>query len=306
MELRHLRYFVAVAEELHFGRAAERLYMAAPPLSQRIKELERELGTRLFERSTRSVSLTEAGERLLPTARETLRCADDLARRAATGATPEPGVLRVGVFCHGLAELTAPVLTTFRRRHPDVRVSLTDVPYGHLATALLSGAVDAVLAFGPIGDDRVELVEVASEPRRAFVSSGDPLADASSLRLADIVDREYLRSYDAGGSAAWASHWMLGDVRPVADARVVGEDCRSIPEAQARIALGEGIGTATASVARFYPYPGVRTVPLDDAPPTAVGIAVRRDGARGLAGELLADAIDVARDLGPALLGTTA
>src|SRR4051795_4015224 len=124
MDLRRLTYFVAVAEEQHFGRAAARLHMTAPPLSQRIRELEAELGVQLFERSTRQVHLTPAGSRLLHEARSTLRAADrlttlaDSLRRTADSADRP---LTLG-YCHGSEYLALDAAATFHDRHPQTSV----------------------------------------------------------------------------------------------------------------------------------------------------------------------------------------
>ncbi len=149
MELRHLRYFVAVAEELNFSRAADRLHMAQPPLSVAIRQLEQELGTDVLRRSTREVTLTEAGRALLEGARRTLTEADltiTAARRAAAG---EFGRVRVG-FSWSARFQTLPMIgQAFRAGHPDVELLTEEIWNARMPHALRSGALDIAVASAP-------------------------------------------------------------------------------------------------------------------------------------------------------------
>ena len=143
MELRHLRYFVAVAEERHFGRAAERLRMAQPPLSQQIQALEAELGTRLFDRNRRKVELTAAGDALLPEARDILARAADLGRLARAAAGGEAGRLDMA-FTGSVpfTEVMPRILRRFRNLYPEVRVSLREMSTGAQIEAVAEGRLD--------------------------------------------------------------------------------------------------------------------------------------------------------------------
>lgn len=144
MELRHLRYFLAVAEELHFARAAARLGMSQPPLSQQIAQLENELGVRLFDRTSRSVQLTSAGTAFLPAARATLEQADravSVAHRAARG---ELGELNVGFNASApFVPMIARSIFEFRQTYPDVQLNLTEVSGCAQPTDLVDHAIDA-------------------------------------------------------------------------------------------------------------------------------------------------------------------
>jgi DNA-binding transcriptional LysR family regulator len=149
MDLRQLGYFAAVAEELHFGRAAARLYIASPSLSQQIAALERSLGVRLFDRDSRRVALTPAGSALLPQARRLLAAAERLRREAAAhgGATGRPRLV-VGVRPGGFGPLTGPLLDAIRATLPDRAHAVRLMPFDRLGTAVASGRVDVLLTFG--------------------------------------------------------------------------------------------------------------------------------------------------------------
>src|SRR3954453_10103995 len=142
MELRHLRYFVAVAEELHFRRAAERLHVSQPPLSQQIRALERELGVTLFERNRRRVELTAAGSALLGEARGILAAVEhavDLTQRVARG---EAGALSVGFVGSAMYGALPDVVREFRASRPGVELRLRELPTGAALEALAAGGID--------------------------------------------------------------------------------------------------------------------------------------------------------------------
>lgn len=193
MELRHLRYFVAVAEERHFGRAAERLHMAQPPLSQQIRQLEGELGTRLFARTTRKVDLTRAGELFLERARRILadvECAALDAQRAERG---EVGRLAVGFTGSATYELLPAIATALRTELPDVELEL----HGEMLTpaqveALLSGALDVALLRPPVNAPELTVHVIRREPLIAVLPADHRLAGASAVRLADLRDDPFI------------------------------------------------------------------------------------------------------------------
>ena len=156
MELRQLRYFVTVADEMHFARAAARLLIAAPSLSQQIKALERDLGVRLFERSSTGVSLTEAGSSLLPRARDLLMSAGELEAEARRIAEDREVVLRLGFLPFALTPTTRRLLTGFGRSEPRVTVQMRQYEWDDPSAGVLSGETDAALVRPPFtGDDRL-------------------------------------------------------------------------------------------------------------------------------------------------------
>lgn len=266
MELRHLRSFVAVAEEQHFGRAAARLFLSPPALSQQIQALERVLGTPLFERSPRRVELTEAGTVFVVHARAVLAAADrarDAVRPYASGLA---GTVAVGIVDEGAAELTAPILAAFRAAYPLVRVQVRSVAYTgrsfETSDVLLGIPVVPGAAPGPGQDARV----LFTAGRLAMLPRRHPLAEAVGLGPADLLD-EPLVDWPRGPGDL--PHWLDGH-RGGGPGRVA-DLVRSMPEMLVSVASGVGVALVTGANARFWPHPGVTYVPVDG--PDRVGSA---------------------------------
>lgn len=151
MDLRHLRYFIAVAEELHFTRAARRLHIAQPPMSRQIRELEEELGVTLFNRTRRQVELTEAGQVFLVKARQVLRAAESAVLETQRAERGETGKLAVGFFEQTAYTLLPPILRAFHQRFPEVDVQLRWFPVIGQVEALEQGEVDIAFV-RPVAD----------------------------------------------------------------------------------------------------------------------------------------------------------
>ena len=192
MELRHLRYFVAVAEELHFGRAAERLMIAQPPLSYQIKQLEAELGTRLFERTQRRVELTEAGRVFLEGAREVLNRADVAVHAAQRAGNGQFGKLTVGFTNLALIELLPETLPQFRRLFPDVEVVLQLMSNGEQATALREHQIEVGCLCPPVPDDGLRVETVLRGPVVAVLPPGHPLSRLRRVPLASLGGEHFV------------------------------------------------------------------------------------------------------------------
>jgi len=188
VELRHLRYFVAVAEELNFSRAAERLHMAQPPLSVAIRQLEQELGTRLLTRTTRDVRLTEAGRVFLAGARATLAELDRSVGEARRAASGETGRLRVA-FSWGARFVTLPQLgQAFRSVYPDVELLTEEMWNSRMSSALRSGLIDLAVSLCPEVSAELAYETIRSERLVALVSDGHPLADEGEIALDELSD----------------------------------------------------------------------------------------------------------------------
>jgi DNA-binding transcriptional LysR family regulator len=201
MELRHLRYFVAVGEEQHFGRAAERLHVAQPPLSRQIQDLEREMGFLLFDRLPRGVRLSAAGRVFLSDARRILADVDEAKRRAERIAVGKAGTLRIGIATalswHGMV---VDSFREFRRRQPDVELVVHHLLSVHQVDAILSDRLDLGFAatITPWHKD-VAHRQFAQERLLLAVPTGHPLAKLPRIRLRDLRNLPFV------GFQRWAN-----------------------------------------------------------------------------------------------------
>jgi DNA-binding transcriptional LysR family regulator len=192
LELRHLRYFVAVAEELNFSRAAERLHTAQPPLSAAIRQLEQELGTELLLRTTREVRLTEAGATFLDGARRTLAELDRARSDAQRAAAGELGSLRVGFSWSARFETLPEIGRAFRSTHPDVSLLTEEMWNARMLPALRSGAVDAAVSLCPEIAGEFSYVPIRSEPVIALLAGSHRLSASREIGLGVLADESFL------------------------------------------------------------------------------------------------------------------
>jgi DNA-binding transcriptional LysR family regulator len=186
MELRHLRYFIAVAEELHFSRAAARLHIAQPPLSQQIKQLEAELHTQLLWRTKRRVELTAAGEAFLEEARKTLAQADHAARVAQWIAAGETGQVQLGFIDSALPGYLPRLLRAFRERHPDVQVVLHELTSGQQIEALKRAEIQLAVLRPTRAGPQVAFHEIGSEGLLVAMPAEHRLAELETVPVGEL------------------------------------------------------------------------------------------------------------------------
>jgi len=190
VELRHLRAFLAVAEELHFGKAARRLHIAQPAVSQLIRALEAEFGVTLFERTSRRVALTSAGHLLVADGRDLLARFDQIGERMAHIRAGDSGDVRLGTVPALPPDLLPNLLTEWRRQLPDVHVVARSLPSGMTAMAALDSAdVDIALVRGQVSEPGVSAIEVVREPVGVALAASDELAGRQALTAADLDGR---------------------------------------------------------------------------------------------------------------------
>ncbi len=191
-ELRHLRYFVVVAEELNFSRAATRLHMAQPPLSVAIRQLEEELGTELFVRTSREVRLTDAGRALLDGARRTLSEADRAVATARRTGAGQLGQLRLA-FSWSARFDTLPVLgRAFRAEHPEIELLSQEMWNAQMIPALLDRSIDVAISLCPELSSGIHSEPIRSEAVVALLAESHPMAGQRSIRLAELADEPFL------------------------------------------------------------------------------------------------------------------
>ncbi|GGN80882.1 LysR family transcriptional regulator [Streptomyces albiflavescens] len=251
MESRPLRYFVAVAEELNFARAAERLGISPPPLSRAIRQLESEMGVTLFERTTHSVALTPAGAVLLSEARIALDALQAAERRTQRAAAPDPKLV-LAIKADGDGGLLEPILARFASEPATVPVAVRLCGWHEQPRLLRQGEADAALVHEPFDHTGLDTETLATEPRVAALAAAHPLAARDCLTLADLG----LRPGDV--------HRYLDEIRG---------NGRDLAQLLMLVALGDVAPLLPASVAVRYPRPGVVYRPVSDAPPAVLVIA---------------------------------
>jgi DNA-binding transcriptional LysR family regulator len=265
LEVRQLRYFVAVAEELHFGRAAARLGMAQPPLSRAIRDLERQLGVALLERTTRQVRLTAAGEILLRDARTALDAVTTAARRARQAGSPSPR-LRIALKADVDGGLLAQILDAYRADDAALPPELVLGALGEQPQALRDGRADVGLLLCPFDDHGLDSEPLLTEPLLVALAAADPLAARTRLCLADLAGRRL-----PGGSEA--SHG-----RPAGSRRAgLALPASNLAEIFSLVETGSVVFFAPASVARRYPRSGIAFRPVSDLPDSTLALAWPED-----------------------------
>jgi DNA-binding transcriptional LysR family regulator len=259
MELRHLRAFVILAEELHFGRAAHRLRIAQPALSQQIQRLESVLTVRLLHRTSRSVELTEAGHALLASARGLLAEAERAVvttRRAGLG---EVGVLRIGFAASGAFGILPSILRRFRQEFPDVFIEFYDGPLELPIERLENGSLDVAIARGPVHEPRLRAEVFYRERICAVLPEAHPLASRNRIQLAALATDDFVmfprqRSpyfHDSLTDLCRRAGFLPQITQEAADWQVLAS----------LVAAGLGVSIAPMSV-RQMPREGVRCIPL--------------------------------------------
>lgn len=266
MDLRKLRYFVAVAEELHFSRAAERLYITQPVLSRQIRQLEQELGTELLTRTSRNVALTAAGEQLLEEARSLLAAAEAASRRLQVAAGGRP-TLTVGFF---VGDSFTNALRRFAAACPEVDVHLHRIYWHDQVDRLHDGRVDVAFVHLPIDEEGLKLIPVREEPRVAVLSDCHPAAGADVIGVADVADDPVI--IHRGASETWQAFHNV-DPRPDGHHPRAGPEADNIEEKVELVATGAAISFLPASAAAAYVKPGVVYVPVADIPPIRICLA---------------------------------
>jgi DNA-binding transcriptional LysR family regulator len=279
MELRHLRYFIAVAEELHFGRAAERLRITQPPLSFQIQALERELGVQLFIRGRR-VELTEAGRALLAKARETIEAADAAARAAQQAGLLINGRLRVGYPAAGVFELPPLALRTFQERFPTVGVETVVASTGAHLDALEAERLDvAFVRVGVLDRELMQFKPLQLEPLLLAVPEGHALARLPVVPV-ECLAREPIVLFPPALEPL-LYRYLVSDVlgrSRVAPSVVL--EATTLESACSAVAAGLGVAFVGEPLARIFAMPGVVYRPLaPPAPLSRLGVAWRQDAA---------------------------
>lgn len=255
MDLRHLRYFICVAEEMHFGRAASRLGISQPPLSQQIRALETELGVRLFDRSSRRVSLTTAGEMFLPEARATLAQADLAAQTARRAHAGELGQLRLGFTTSGpFVDAVAGALYAFRRACPNVEFSLAELGRDEQITRLEAGLLDFGIVRGPTSPALPEGLSstlILEEPVMVAMRADHPLASQQNEITLSMLANEPFVLYNDIIGAGFNEHFTTL-CRNAGFSPRIAQEAGSLATLLGLVAAGFGLTILTRSLTRLH------------------------------------------------------
>ena len=258
LDLRKLRYFVAVADKLHFGRAADDLHIAQPVLSRQIRALEQDLGTELLIRDSHGVKLTDAGRQLLTDAGPLLASALAV-RRRVTAAADGNQRLMVG-FRAGITATAA--VREFAIRHPDVIVDVQRIESDDQAAMLLDGRIDVGYVRLPIDETGLRVTPLYTEPRVAVLPAGHRLAGKEQVTEADLAGEPLLWHSDTSTQPTRRPHPNAGYL------------VRGVNETLEHVAAGRGISFLARSATVFYSHPEVSYVPVTDLAPDLVCLAV--------------------------------
>ena len=259
MESRALRYFVAVAEELNFARAAERLGISAPPLSRAIRKLEADLGVTLFERTTHNVELTPAGTVLLGEARIALDALQAAGRRAQRAAAQDAKLV-LTLKADGDGGLLEPILARYATEPAALPVTIRLSGWGDQARLLRQGEADAALIYEPFDHTCLDSETITVERRLAALPATHPLAARDHLTLADLA----IPGAEAGRLDGLAEYLAM----------IVERHCiADLPQLLTLVEVGEIVTLLPESVTTRYPRPGLAYREVPDAPPATLSIA---------------------------------
>jgi DNA-binding transcriptional LysR family regulator len=269
--LRQLEAFLAVAEELHFGRAAERLSVSAPWMSHTVRDLERALRVELLTRTTRSVQLTPAGQVFAGLASQVLTELSSAIKTAQSmGATSrQTGALRLGYTIGAGLEIVVSLLRTYREREPEAGIETEEFDFSDPSAGLRDNRVNAAVVRPPLGLAGLVSVELATERMVASLPDNHPLAARESLSVADVLPEPIVAAPVSPGP--WRDYWLLTEYRS-GPAPVVAE-ASTLDAEMHLVSRGVGLSVTSEAVGLWYQRPGVTFVPIVDLPPCSVSLA---------------------------------
>jgi DNA-binding transcriptional LysR family regulator len=276
---RDLRYFLAVAEELHFTRAAERLYVSQPALSKQIRLLERNLGAALFVRDRREVRLTRMGEALVPHARRVLGAWDEAWTALETAKAAERARLVIGMSTSpGRGGLLPAIRSRFTEELPDAELVLRQVGWADSTAGLADGSCDVAFVWLPLpGADRFDLLVVAEEPRHVALPRHHRLAARQSLTMADLLDEPFLALPESAGPLR--DYWLAPEARGGREPSI-GAVIHNPDETYEALVDGRGVCLVALGNAPLLTRGDVVTRPVADVSPSQLALARRADDTR--------------------------
>jgi DNA-binding transcriptional LysR family regulator len=292
VHLRNLRYFVAVAEELHFSRAAERLHVSQPALSKQVRQLEGELHFPLFRRDRRRVELTAAGTALLPAARRLVAEWDESFREASSRASEEAKLLRVGFQTAVGGGLYQAIAARFAEVHPDWRLVLRLQEWSDPTAGLLGRRADVAFLWLPtVAEDTIVTRPLRRERRCVALPVAHRLSRRKALQMKDLLDEPFVALPEEAGPLR--DYWLALDARAGAPPSI-GAEVATADETFEAVASGHGVVLIAEGNTRVYARPDIVYRPVIDLEPCQLAIAWRRGDSRTAVRELVEIAADVA------------
>ena len=263
IELRHLRYFIAVAEELHFGHAAARLNISQPPLSQQIQILEQQVGARLLARTNRSVSLTPAGRQFLADSRQILSQVDEAAARAMRLHQGETGELRIGFTSSApFIKAVSDTLSSFRQRYPDVHIQTREINTREQISPLNEGLLDLGLMRNTPLPETLAWEVILREPLLAMIHKDHPLALRSAVSLVELAQEPFVFFDPHVGTGLYDE--ILGLMRRYQLTPTITQEVGEAMTIIGLVAAGLGVSILPASFRRVQ-LTEMRWVPIIEA-----------------------------------------
>jgi DNA-binding transcriptional LysR family regulator len=275
VEIRHLRYFLAIAEELNFSRAAEKLRIAQPPLSQQIKQLEHELGVQLIERETRPVRLTEAGKFFREQSQTLVSRFDELIQQMQKMGRGETGTLAIAFVASATFEVLPVVLREFQKCFPDVQLDLFEMNTSEQKVALLERRINLGFVRPDLKDDAIVVEKLLEESIVLAVPSGHKYSNRQSINITDIA-KDPLICFPCLPEPSFGS-FILGVCRAHGFEPIVVQHAGELQTALSLVAGGMGIALLPNSI-RKIEREGVVYLPLNEpVPKTTLSVAFRTD-----------------------------
>lgn len=269
IDTRVLRYFIAVAEELNFTRAAERLFVSQPALSKQIRMLENTLQAPLMERTKRNVELTASGQELLPWARQIVSEWNTAQRTVRSAAARATRVFRVGFEASGAGIISTQSRTLFSQRHPDIKIEPKRFDWGGEVEALREGVVDVAFIWLPADIQGLRTEIVATEHRMAGMCFSHRLSNERSISILDLNAEPILWTRRA--PRAWVDWWAVNP-RPDGSEPMWGPENDNVEEMLEQVASGDAICIGPASMASYYARKDVIWIPIHDIEPLRIAI----------------------------------
>ena len=273
VDTRLLRYFAAVAEEENLTRAAERLFVSQPALTKQVRQLENQLGVRLFTRSRAGMTLTAAGQALAGQVPAVLAGFDQALREARSAASRAARMLRVGFLAGAANEATQQIIAAFARRRPGWRVEMRAASWLDPTAGLASGEADVALLRLPFpGQDGLRVEMLFTEPRWVALPATHPLAGRGQICFRDLWDEPFVAAPAETGW--WRDWWLAAGEREGHPVKIGAVTETGQPDDWlTAIANGYGVALAPQSAARYYARPGIAYRPVTGVSPSQVGVA---------------------------------